>query len=166
MGEHFAAFEFGRTAGWPEDPQPSLGEFLTYAQDQGQLRSDDGQIDRLVRSEVGQPLNLVSANRYHFGNSGDAGVARRTVELGDFGTLSELPADRVLSATATYDEYFHVLTPCDRMSPIAAASRVVAARTSRMSCAEQPRERSLTGCAKPCNSGPRARAPAKRSVSL
>lgn len=53
-----------------------------------------------------------------------------------------------------------------RAHPMPRARTALASATPRMSSALHPRDKSFIGAASPCRSGPSARAPPNRSVSL
>jgi len=159
LGEHLAPLDLGGALRGAEDGEAAGGELVGEAEGERQLRPDDGQVDLHLESEVGQPVDLLGRQRHEVGDLADPRVAGGAVEVAQQGALAQFPAQGVLARTAPDDQDFHAFLR-------SAAARAVTAMTSRMSSVEQPRERSLTGRSSPWRSGPTARAPARRSVSL
>ena len=72
----------------------------------------DTGIDPSAPGEDGEaPLVLAACSGKAPGDAGNAGVSRRRVELRHRRTLGQAPRDRVLSAAATNDQYFHSGSP-------------------------------------------------------
>ena len=159
LGEDLAAFEPRGLPAGTEHLEPPAGELVRQTEGQRQLRADHGEVDLQIRGKARQVLDLVDRFRHQVGDLGDARVARGAVELVELRALGELPAQRVLASPGPDDQDSH------GGSPSSAASAVIA-RASTTSSTEQPRDRSLIGRASPWSSGPIARAPARRSVSL
>jgi hypothetical protein len=103
--ENFAAFELRGGAIRPDDSLSASAEFVDHSGDERRFRSDDRQVrrdffgQREVRTRIWQAGTDLC----------DAGISGRGEHL-DAARLRQLPAQRVLSSTATEDQDFHFAT--------------------------------------------------------
>src|SRR6185369_13860499 len=72
-----------------------------------QLRSDDGEIDRVALGKRQQQFRIARIDRRELGHRRDAGVARRAEERGHAGLARELPGEGVLAPAATRHQHPH-----------------------------------------------------------
>ena len=103
FGEGFTSLQSCRCTIRTEDFQSSFFEQVGNAKGQGELRSDNGEIDLFFRREVGKFFDLLRPDGDQLRHPPDAAISRRTVDFFYPRTLAYLPDQRVLSSAATDD---------------------------------------------------------------
>ena len=107
LGENLRGLDLrGQTAG-SEDRQLALREEVSDPERQGDLGSDDGQVDPQLLREIGELHDLSGGNRKAVRDLGNAGIAGSAVDLAGVGALRERPAERVLARAPADDEDSH-----------------------------------------------------------
>ncbi len=159
LGEDLARLELGGGGHGSEEAQPATGEDIADAVGQGHLGSDHGEIDGELGRGIGQRLEIADVeDRESPPWPAIPGLPGATKSASTEGELANGVDHGVLAGAGTENEDAHGLSP----GPGAGSGRSV----WTISAAEQPRLRSLAGFARPCMSGPRARAPPRRSTAL
>ena len=107
--ERLATLETSRGSGGTNDRKSCRLELVGYSVYEGQLGSDDRQIDQLLLRESQQSVDVCCVNRNICAEFEGSGVARGNEYLGTCGTSTESPDERMLSASSTDYQYSHVL---------------------------------------------------------
>src|SRR5262249_6060785 len=105
--EYLTAFQPRGSGGRADDPQAFSRELVGDPGDEGSFGSDDGELrtDRL--SQIGQDSRISGIDGNALGDLCDACVTRRAKQCRNSSALFQLPDERVLAATGSYDEDFH-----------------------------------------------------------
>ena len=109
FGERLAALDGGRTRAGPEHREALVAKPVGQSGDQRHLGPDDDEVGALALGEPHDAVVVVDAHRHARRVPRHAGIARHRHQARQPGTLGELPAERVLAATATDDEEVHSL---------------------------------------------------------
>src|SRR5262249_46298141 len=107
LGERLAALETRARGVRTEGAKPAPFESIDQAESERQLRPYHRQVDRILRRESTNSLDVVSSESDTSSDLGDAAVAGRAVEFADMGALADLPAERVLAPPAAHHEDLH-----------------------------------------------------------
>ena len=81
----------------------SIAQCVHHAKGQRVVRSHHHKIHRVFSDPGHHGLHVRGLDGHALGHLGDAPVARGAVQLGHLGTLSQLPADGVLTAASADD---------------------------------------------------------------
>jgi hypothetical protein len=108
LGEGLASFELGGGAVRTEDREAAALELVDQAQDERELRPDDGQSDRKLLREVRELHDVRGLDGDRVRERADPGVAGSAEDLRYLGALAELPHEGVLPPSSADDENSHV----------------------------------------------------------
>jgi hypothetical protein len=109
LGEDLAALELCRIARTAEDRDPGLLQAIGESGHQRLLRPDDDQVVALGHGVLDQRIDVAGADRDRLRLLCDSGVARSATQRFNLGAAGQGPGQRVLPATATYEQDLHLL---------------------------------------------------------
>jgi hypothetical protein len=87
-----------------------MPELVGNAGDEGPFRADHDEVGIQRSCEVKEPFAVRRVNRVALAEAGDAGVARRGVQLVEARRLAQLPRERMLASARANEEHFHTWT--------------------------------------------------------
>ena len=90
-----------------EDGDPVSSQLVGDAGDERRLGADHDEVGLERQRQAEQAVAVVGAHRMAASERGDAGVARRCVQLGQAGALREAPRERVLARARADDQHLH-----------------------------------------------------------
>ena len=95
----------------PKTLMPAALQIVGDPGDERRLRPDHDEVDRSFPAEGGDGGVVGDIERDQFGFLGDAGIARRGVELGQHRRGGELPGQRMLAAAGPDEKNIHAVRP-------------------------------------------------------
>ena len=90
--------------GGTKDGESGGAEGINNAGDEGDLGSDDGEVDLIFLGDGEVVGGCGAGEGKALGYFGDAGIARRGEDAGDGGALGEFPGEGVFAAAGADDE--------------------------------------------------------------
>ncbi len=108
LGELLARFDTGRRRRRSEDTEPPKTELVHDPGLQGHLRPDHRQVYALILCERQQSLHVGILERHILRHLRYPGIARRTIYLFHFRRTTQRIHDRMATAAAPYNKYFHL----------------------------------------------------------
>ena len=103
LGKDFAGLDDGGVRPGAEGGDARILQGVHHAQGQGVVRGHHDEVHRVLLGPGHHGLHVRGLDGHALGHLGDAPVARGAVQLGHLGTLSQLPADGVLTAASADD---------------------------------------------------------------
>jgi hypothetical protein len=104
LGEGLASLELRRRPRRSEDGETAALELVDEPEDQGKLRTHDGEADRELLREVRELDDIRGVDGDAVGLGPDPGVPGSAIDLADLRALPELPDEGVLPPPSAYDE--------------------------------------------------------------
>ena len=121
--KRLAGLEPGGGGGRPEQQSTFRGKAIGHAEAEGELRSDDGEVDVFAVRQVGDGVEVGEVDGKGARKTGDAGITRGADQFADVAVGCETGDEGVLARAATKNKNSHCLNGLRRATRLTSAPR-------------------------------------------